>query len=63
MCGSDEAYWLAKEFTEKFTEKYGVTCCRTLNPHLFETREHLTNCLKIPGNTSKMLMEFLDETG
>ncbi len=57
----DEAYQLAKEFSEKFTEKYGVTCCRALNPHPFETREHLTNCLKITGNTSKMLMEFLNE--
>lgn len=57
----DEAYQLAKEFAEKFKEKYGVTCCRALNPHPFETREHLTNCLKITGNTSKMLMEFLSE--
>ena len=59
----DEAYRFAKEFSEKFTEKYGVTCCRALNPHPFETREHLTNCLKITGNTSKMLMEFLEEKG
>jgi len=57
----DEAYQLAKEFTDRFTEKYGVTCCRALNPHPFETREHLTNCLKITGNTSKLLMEFLEE--
>ncbi len=57
----DEAYQLAKEFTDKFTEKYEVTCCRVLNPYPFETREHLTNCLKITGNTSKMLMEFLNE--
>lgn len=59
----DEAYKMANEFAEKFTEKYGATCCRVLNPHPFETREHLTNCLKITGNTSKMLMEFLDEKG
>jgi len=59
----DEAYQMAKDFTEKFTEKYGVTCCRALNPYQFETREHLTNCLKITGNTSKMLMEFLNEKG
>jgi len=59
----DEAYRLAKEFTDKFTDKYGATCCRVLNPHPFETREHLTNCLKITGNTGKMLMEFLDEKG
>ncbi len=59
----DEAYKHAKEFTEKFTDKYKVTCCRALNPYPFETREHLTNCLKITGNTSKMLMEYLDEKG
>ncbi|MBR0598505.1 C-GCAxxG-C-C family (seleno)protein [Sinanaerobacter chloroacetimidivorans] len=59
----DEAYQLAREFTDKFTEKYGVTCCRALNPYPFETKEHLTNCLKITGNTSKMLAEFLEEKG
>ena len=57
----DEAYELAKEFTDRFTEKYGVTCCRALNPHPFETKEHLVNCLKITGNTSKLMMEFLLE--
>lgn len=59
----EEAYQYAKEFSEKFTEKYNVTCCRALNPYPFETKEHLTNCLKITGNTSKMLMEFIDEKG
>jgi len=59
----DEAYQLAKEFTDKFTEKYNVTCCRALNPYPFETKEHLTNCLKITGNTSKMLAEFIEEKG
>jgi len=57
----EEAYQTAKEFTDKFTEKYGATCCRILNPYPFETKEHLVNCLKITGNTSKMLMEFLTE--
>jgi C_GCAxxG_C_C family probable redox protein len=59
----DEAYELAKEFTDRFTEKYGVTCCRALNPHPFESKEHLVNCLKITGNTSKLMMEFLLEKG
>jgi len=59
----DEAYELAKEFTDRFTEKYGVTCCRALNPYPFETKEHLVNCLKITGNTSKLMMEFLLEKG
>lgn len=57
----DEAYQLAKEFSDKFVEKYGVTCCRALNPHPFESREHLTTCLKITGNTGKLLMEFIEE--
>lgn len=59
----DEAYQCAREFTERFTNKYGATCCRILNPHPFETKEHLTTCLKITGNTSKLLMEYLDEKG
>jgi len=59
----DEAYELAKEFTDRFIEKYGVTCCRALNPYPFETKEHLVNCLKITGNTSKLMMEFLLEKG
>ena len=59
----DEAYLLAREFTEKFTDKYGATCCRVLNPYPFETKEHLVNCLKITGTTSKLLMDFLNEKG
>lgn len=56
-----EAYKYAKAFHDKFAEKYGVTCCRALNPHPFDTKEHLTTCLKITGNTGKLLMEFLLE--
>lgn len=61
MDSREEAYQYAREFTERFTDKYGATCCRVLNPYPFETKEHLTNCLKITGNTSKMLMEFLEQ--
>lgn len=57
----DGAYDLAKEFAEKFEEKNNATCCRVLNPHPFGTIEQKTNCLKIIGNTSKLLMEFLEE--
>jgi C_GCAxxG_C_C family probable redox protein len=59
----DEAYRLAKDFAEKFTEQYGATCCRVLNPYPFGTQEQKTNCLKIIGNTSRMLMEFIGEKG
>lgn len=57
----EEAYQYAKEFSERFTEKFGTTCCRSLNQHPYESREHLVNCLKITGNTGKMLMEFIIE--
>lgn len=57
----DCAYDYAKEFHDRFVAKFGTTCCRGLNPHPFETREHLTNCLKITGNTGKLLMEYLQE--
>lgn len=57
----DEAYQYSKEFSERFADKYGGTCCRVLNPYPFDSGEHLTNCLKITGNTAKMLMEFIKE--
>ena len=57
----EEAYALSSEFHRRFQERFGATCCRALNPHEFETREHLVNCVKITGNTAKLLREFIDE--
>ena len=57
----EEAYALSEEFHRRFQEKFGATCCRALNPHPFETREHLVNCVKITGNTAKLLLEFIEE--
>ena len=57
----EEAYALSNEFHGRFQDKFGATCCRALNSHPFETREHLVNCVKITGNTAKLLMEFLEE--
>jgi C_GCAxxG_C_C family probable redox protein len=59
----EEAYKVAKEFHDRFENKFGVTCCRALNPYEHDTREQLTHCLKITGNTGKLLMEFLIEKG
>lgn len=59
----EEAYALSEEFHHRFQEKFGATCCRVLNPHPFETREHMVNCVKITGNTAKLLMEYLEEKG
>ena len=59
----EEAYALSEEFHHRFQEKFGATCCRALNPHEFETREHLVNCVKITGNTAKLLIAFMEEKG
>lgn len=58
-----EAYELASEFAEKFEEEYNGACCRILNPYPFRSPEQKANCLKIIQNTSKLLMEFLEEKG
>jgi len=57
----DEAYALSREFHDRFEANFKYTCCRNLNPHSFDTKEHLRNCIKITGNTAKLLTEFLNE--
>lgn len=57
------AYQAAHEFHDLFTERFNGTCCRALNPHPFDTPEHLKNCIKITGNTGKLLMEYLISKG
>ncbi len=59
----DAAYELTRQFHDLFQEKHGNTCCRALNPHPFDSKEHLRNCLKITGGTAKLLMEFLQQKG
>ena len=55
----EPSYNAAREFHDLFQERFGGTCCRVLNPYPFETPEHLKNCIKITGNTGKLLMEYL----
>ena len=57
----NQAYDLAREFHDRFSNEYGATCCRVLNPHEFESPEHLRRCLKLTGGTAKLLMEFMQE--
>lgn len=57
----DEAYSLTREFHDRFESNFGYTCCRSLNPHPFDSKEHLKNCIKITGNTARLLAEFLNE--
>lgn len=56
------SYKISSEFHDCFNNKFGGTCCRVLSKGMeVGTRERLSNCLKITGNTSKMLVEFLEE--
>lgn len=57
----DSAYEHANRLHNLFKEKFGNTCCRILNPYKYETPEHLKTCLKITGNTAKLLMEYLED--
>ena len=57
----DAMYGSAEEFHRRFAEKFGATCCRALNSHPFETKEHLRNCLKITGNTAGLLADYISE--
>lgn len=61
--GREPAYAGANQFHALFREKFGSTCCRVFNPHPFDTREHLRNCLKITGGTAELLSNFLAEQG
>lgn len=58
-----QAYAITSEFHDRFLDKFGATCCRALNQAPFDTPEHLRCCLKITGNTGKLLMEYLQEKG
>lgn len=55
------AYQSAKKFHDIFKDNFKSTCCRALNRHPFGSTEHGRTCLKITGNTAKLLMEFLQE--
>ncbi|TYO95166.1 C-GCAxxG-C-C family protein [Desulfallas thermosapovorans] len=59
MGDRDVCYRLSKELHDRFEQKFGATCCRVLNPHEIDSREHMVNCLKITGNTAKLLTEYL----
>ena len=57
----EPVYELAHDFHDRFSNQFGGTCCRALNPHEFDSPEHLRHCLKITGGTAKLLMEFILE--
>jgi C_GCAxxG_C_C family probable redox protein len=55
----EKIYQLSEEFHGNFKEKFGATCCRVLNPHSFNSKDHLRNCLKITGGTAELLSEYI----
>lgn len=56
----EPVYSSSAEFHGIFSEKFGGSCCRVLNPNPFETREHLRNCLKLTGNTAELLIDYIE---
>ncbi len=56
----EPVYASAHEFHQQFEQIFGATCCRVLNPHPFDTKEHLRNCLKITGKTAELLQTFIE---
>lgn len=61
MQSRKEVYELAHSFHDRFALEFGGTCCRSLNPHEFDSPEHLRKCLKLTGGTAKLLMEFIQD--
>ncbi|SDF02657.1 C-GCAxxG-C-C family protein [Sporomusa acidovorans] len=57
----EPVYNNSQKFHELFKEHFGATCCRILNQHPFDSRDHLRNCLKITGGTAELLMNFINE--
>jgi len=42
----------AEEFHRLFKENFGATCCRILNPHPFDSKDHLRIALRLTGKDS-----------
>jgi C_GCAxxG_C_C family probable redox protein len=57
----EAAYQASAGFHTKFSEHFGGTCCRAINPLPFETKEHLRSCLKITGQTAELLINYIKE--
>lgn len=54
-------YRLSQGFHSRFEDTFGGTCCRVLNPHPFNTKDHLRTCLKLTSNTAALLMNYMQE--
>lgn len=59
----DPVYDSAAGFHNVFSENFGGTCCRILNPHPFKSPEQRRNCLKITSETAGLLQDYLAGKG
>ncbi len=59
----DPVYGSAREFHGVFTDHFGATCCRVLNPHEFGTVEQKRSCYRITGETAEIFARFLAAKG
>jgi C_GCAxxG_C_C family probable redox protein len=59
----EPVYASAHEFHRVFSDHFGTSCCRVLNPHLFGSEENLRNCQRITGETAGLLAGFLAGKG
>jgi len=59
----DPAYNSARDFHQAFSDAFGASCCRVLNPHEFGALEQRKNCLKITARTADLLEQFLHDKG
>lgn len=57
----DPIYKLSREFHTRFQNHFGTVCCRDMSPYPFGSRDRLRYCLKITGNTARLLAEYLME--
>ena len=59
----DPIYTSAKEFHNRFSDHFGATCCRAINPHEFGVREQRHHCHRVIGETADLLAAFIAEKG
>jgi len=58
-----ESYLLSNDLEKRFKERFGSTCCRSLNRHPFGSPEQGETCMRIICETAELFMEFIKEKG
>ena len=56
-----QSYELSNDYHNRFSEKFGATCCRKLVKDEFGSKEQAAKCYKIITESAGLLMDFLVE--